>query len=158
MPEPTLSELDARLNKLQAEFHGAAASKNFPVATGVSTSKSAKEDLADTVPASASSPIEQLDNRIAKSSANEGLALLIVREGLVAQFEVQEDRKHVRALERRNFYAKIALSFTALAGGAGFVATGFALPGFVCIGAGLYALAPSFIDRVTDRVLGSRKP
>src|SRR5207253_2868035 len=101
--------------------------------------------------------LAQLDDRIAKASPNEALALLIVRERLVTQSESQEDRKHIRSLEKKNFYAKVALSFAALAGGAGLVVGGFALPGFVCIGAGLYAIAPSFIDRVTDRVLGRKK-
>lgn len=159
MPEPTLSELDERLKTLQAQINGAGLASNLPVPLGEGASQVGTSAQS---PGSASSspvePLQQLDDRITKASPNEALALLIVRERLVAQSESQEDRKHVRSLERKNFYAKVALSFSAFAGGAGLVISGFALPGFVCIGAGLYAIAPSFIDRVTDRVLGRKKP
>lgn len=159
MPEPTLSELDERLKQLQAQINAAGTASNLPVAIEEATTQPTGS-VQQSAPASPSQvdPLLQLDDRIAKAPPNEALALLIVRERLVTQTESQEDRKHVRSLERRNFYAKVALSFSAFAGGAGLVVGGFALPGFVCIGAGLYAIAPSFIDRVTDRVLGRKKP
>ena len=159
MPEPTLSEIDERLKQLQAQITGAGSASNLPVPVGQTSppSEPSVPSAAPTAP-TPSDPLQQLDERIARALPNEALALLIVRERLVTQSESQEDRKHVRSLERNNFYAKVALSFTAFAGGAGLVVGGFALPGFVCIGAGLYAIAPSFIDRVTDRVLGRKKP
>lgn len=107
---------------------------------------------------SSASPLEQLDRRIAQAGADEAIELLLVRKKLVEQVEEQEDRKHTRAFQGRNFYAKVALSFGALGVGTALVFGGFAMPGFVCIGAGLYAIAPSFIDRVTDHVLGRKKP
>ncbi len=158
MLEPTLSELDERLTKLQAQIDSAGTSINLPVPVGQSTSQAGTAATSATPAASpATDPLQQLDDRITKASPNEALALLIVRERLVTQSESQEDRRHVRSLEQKKFYAKVALSFTAFAGGAGLVVGGFALPGFVCIGAGLYAIAPSFIDSVTDRVLGRKK-
>jgi hypothetical protein len=159
MPEPSLSELDDRLKQLQAQLSAARSTSNLPVPVEDASAQVANQ-VHPTLPAHTrqADPIQQLDERIAKATPKEALALLIVRERLVTQTESQEDRKHVRSLERRNFYAKVALSFSAFAGGAGLVVGGFALPGFVCIGAGLYALAPSSIDRVTDRVLGRKKP
>lgn len=159
MPESTLSELDERLKQLEAQINGAGTASHLPVPIDQARPAPATPPPSP-VPVSppATDPLQQLDDRISKADPDEALALLIVRERLVAQSESQEDRKHVRSLERKNFYAKVALSFTAFAGGVGMVAGGFALPGFVCIGAGLYAIAPSFIDRVTDRVLGRKKP
>jgi hypothetical protein len=159
MPEPTLSELDERLKQLQAQINGAGTASNLPVPVGQAHPATAipPPSQVPTSPAAAD-PLQQLDDRISRAGPNEALALLMVRERLVTQSESQEDRRHVRSLERKNFYAKVTLSFTAFAGGAGLVVSGFALPGFVCIGAGLYAIAPSFIDRVTDRVLGRKKP
>lgn len=118
MPEPTLSELDERLTKLQAQIDGAGASANPPVSLGKGTSQAgtAAPQLTPAPPPTLD-PLQQLDARIAQSSPNEALALLIVRERLVTQLESQEDRRHVRSLERRNLYAKVALSFTAFAGG-----------------------------------------
>ncbi len=159
MPEPTLSELDERLKQLQAQISGAGTASNLPVPAGQArpATTTPPPSQPPAFPAAAD-PLQQIDDRISKADPNEALALLIVRERLVTQSESQEDRRHVRSLERMNFYAKVALSFAAFAGGAGLVAGGFALPGFVCIGAGLYAIAPSFIDRVTDRVLGRKNP
>lgn len=159
MPEPTLSELEERLKQLQAQINAAGTASNLPVVTEDAMAQQTKP-IQQSAPASPSQvgPLELLDGRIANAPPNIAMALLTVREGLVAQTELREDRKHVRSLERMNFYAKVALSFSAFAGGAGLVVGGFALPGFVCIGAGLYAIAPSYIDRVTDRVLGRNKP
>ena len=159
MPETTLSQLDDRLQQLQAQVTAAGSASKLPVPVDEGTAQPTKQ-VQQSAPALPTKidPLQQLDDRIAKETPNEALALLIVRERLVTQTESQEDRKHVRSLERWNFYAKVALSFSAFAGGAGLVVGGFALPGFVCIGAGLYAIAPSFIDRVTDRVFGRKKP
>ena len=159
MPEPTLSEIEDRLKQLQAQIEAVGSTANLPAPidqTASQTGKPTQLTLSDS-PAQRD-PLQQLDERIATSSPNEALALLLVRERHIAQTESQADRKHVRSLELWNFYAKVTLSFIAFVGGAGLVVGGFALPGFVCIGAGLYAIAPSFIDRVTDRVLGRKKP
>lgn len=161
MPEPTLEGLQEQLKRLEAQVEPAIRSENLP--SNVNATATPPRPASPTTPASQSdahitTAVSRLDERIVEASPREMLELLYVRDQLIRQNEAQADRNHVRTLEKKNFYAKVGLSFCAFAGGVGLVATGFGLPGFVCIGAGLYAIAPSFIDRVTDRVIGKKKP
>jgi hypothetical protein len=161
MPEPTLEDLQEQLKRLQAQVEPSIRDENLP--SSINAAVTAPLRAPPTTPVSrddaqTKNVISRLDDRIAEATTREMLELLYVRDQLITQEEAQADRKHVRAFEGKNFYAKVGLSFCAFAGGVGLVATGFGLPGFVCIGAGLYAIAPSFIDRVTDRVIGKKKP
>lgn len=98
--------------------------------------------------------IALLDERISKATTQEMLELVYIRDQIIQQDETRLHRTHVRMLEKRNFYAKVGLSFCSFAGGIGLVVAEFGLPGFLCLGAGLYAIAPNFIDRMTDSLKG----
>ena len=100
------------------------------------------------------SAMERLDRRIADAPAREAAELTLVRQELMRQNDVRDDNAHRRTLEKRNFYARVGLSCAALGAGVGLVVAGFGLPAFVCLGAGLYTIAPEFITKVTNRVVG----
>lgn len=160
MSAPTLDDLQEQLKVLQAQVQlfphpeslpSLVNPEKVPHPTSVTTSGSTNDTHFKSV-------IDRLDDRIVNAKISEMHELLYVRDQLIKQEEGQANRSHVRALEKGGFYAKVGLSFAAFAGGVGLVILEFGLPGFVCIGAGLYAIAPSFIDRVTGHVIGKNKP
>jgi hypothetical protein len=152
MSEQDIRDLKAQLTMLQAQMNELGDGRNLPAPFPQSI-----QSPSNTPPVSLDDPLDVLDRRIATEPVHIGRELLYVRQELSKQKETSRDREHVRSLERKNFNAKVALSFAALAAGVGLAAAGFGLPGFVCLGAGLYTIAPSFIDRVTERVFGGKK-
>lgn len=111
--------------------------------------------LADALPPH--HPVVAIDQQISTGTPAEAAKWLAVRGQLLQQDEAFADHQHQRSMDRFGRIAQVALSFGALATGVGLVVSGFALPGFVCIGASLYPLAPRFIDRVTDSMFGKKK-
>ncbi len=97
--------------------------------------------------------IEAIDQQILSASTNEIVILTQTRTALVQQQEYIKDREHLRKMESRELALKAGLSVTAIASGTGLVLAGFGLPGFVALGAGLYCLAPSFIDQISKRII-----
>lgn len=150
MVEAKVEELDAKLAALQTSVDQLRSGERLPVPY-------AEPGPRGTSDASTESPLQTLDRRIALAPPQEAAQLTMIRQELTRQQDSSADRAHVRRLEGLNFYAKVALSFTAFGTGVGLVATGFALPGFVCLGAALYTIAPDFINKVTDRVVGEKK-
>jgi hypothetical protein len=160
MSAPTLEDIQERLKLIQIQMDLSARGGNLP---SVVNSETTAPPEPGTTPRSPSDSkftgvINGLDIRIIDAPPQEMPGLLYVRDQIIRQEETLANGSHVRELEKKNFYAKVALSFCAFAGGLGLVVTGFGLPGFVCLGAGLYAIAPNFIDRVTGQVIGKNKP
>jgi hypothetical protein len=155
MPELKLDDLEGKVSALQASIDKMLAGQMLLVPHA--SDPQGGTPRPGTSLAVEYDPFAQLDLRIAGSPTSEGEKLVYIRQELVRQQEVVAGRAHVRRLEVHNFYAKVGLSVTAFASGIGLVVAGFGLPGFVCLGAGLYAIAPNFIDRVTDKILGEKK-
>lgn len=102
------------------------------------------------------SALAAIDRRIAAASPKEALAWMKIRETILLQDESAKDRDHIRRVELLGIYAKLGLSGTAIGSGVALAFGGFGLPAFLCLGAGLYGLAPDFIKAVMNRV-GSGK-
>ena len=100
-------------------------------------------------------PSTRVDDNISRASPGEALQWVRIRGELLRQDEVARDRAHGRALEKWAVAAKIGMSGLAIGGGIALTTLGFGLPGWFCLGAGLYGLAPSFVNSVTNRVFGS---
>ncbi len=94
----------------------------------------------------------RLDKKMADVPSNELQDYVEARKSLIEQDEYIKDREHIRKLEKFQIKSKIMLSSVAMLTGAGLVVAGFSLPGFLCLGAGLYWLAPNFVDSVTKRI------
>lgn len=77
-----------------------------------------------------------------------------VRKELVRQNEFMRERQHLRESERREQILKPSLSALSIATGVGLIAGGFTYPGLFVLGAGLYWLAPSYVDKVSKRIFG----
>jgi hypothetical protein len=150
MEETKVEELDAKLAELQTSVDKLRSGERMPAPYAEPGRRGALDGATE-------SPMQTLDRRIALAPPQEAAQLTMIRQELTRQQESSADRAHVRHLEGLNFYAKVALSFTAFGTGVGLVATGFAMPGFVCLGAALYTIAPDFINKVTDRIVGEKK-
>jgi hypothetical protein len=103
---------------------------------------------------SSSTALGAIDAQIAVSSPRDAYLWIQARGEVVRQDEFVRDRAHLRTVEKVGVIARVGLSALAIGGGIGLAFAGFGLPAFVCLGAGLYGLAPNFIDAVTKRVLG----
>ena len=98
--------------------------------------------------------LSQVDRRIVEASAEEALKWLEVRGEILKQNESTRDREHIRRMEAWAISGKIALSAGAIASGVGLAFGGFGSPAFICLGAGLYGLAPEFINALLRRRKG----
>lgn len=177
MAELTKAELEARLKQLLVEMESrpsptampADASSALPADPAVATDRAVMKGLHDLLIDVRNRPLNSaaaqtddsvalrdLDERLSMSDPEGALQYLYIREGIVRQNEYMKDRAHLRQMERRELAMKVGMSAMAVATGTGLVVGGFGLPGFVCLGAGLYWLAPRFVDRVSKRVLGGR--
>ena len=115
-------------------------------------------DIGDSVATKEKKPVDVISQRIAdpKTSPHEVVFLTRIRRELIEQDQYILDREHVRASENRQFWAKLSFSGVAVATGAGLIAAGLSLEGFVIIGIGLHWLAPDFVKSVYNRVLGGK--
>ena len=102
------------------------------------------------------SAIAVVDTKLVKADVREVLLLTRVRQELIRQEEHVKDRDHLRSMEALPVKSKVLLSAVAILTGTGLAVAGFSLPGFLALGAGLYWLAPSFIDQVAKRVTGAQ--
>lgn len=93
-----------------------------------------------------------IDSRLAEANADEARAWLSVRAEIVRQEAYREDLKHLRAIEKWGMVAKFGLSVVAIAAGSGLAVAEAGLPAFLCLGAGLYGLAPNFVDQIVKRL------
>ena len=103
------------------------------------------------------SALANIDARLANADVREIILLTRVRGEFIRQDEHTKDQGHLRKMEAREVTLKAGLSLVAVAAGTVLVLAGFSLPGSVALGAGLYWLAPSLIDRVAKRVLHGGK-
>jgi hypothetical protein len=92
-----------------------------------------------------------ISQRLAESSPFEALQWLEVRREISKQDQNAEDRQHLRRMEKWGIGGKLALSGLAIISGVGLAFGGFGYPAFICMGAGLYNLAPEFISGITRR-------
>lgn len=95
-----------------------------------------------------SKPLDTLagiDQRIAEATPPEALAWLQIRDELIRQNEKVRDRDHLRAMEKFGVGGKLALSGIAIVSGVALAFGDFGLPAFLCLGAGLFNLAPNFV-------------
>ncbi|MET7244290.1 hypothetical protein ABZT49_13045 [Methylobacterium sp. EM32] len=102
------------------------------------------------------SALAAIDRHIAVASPKEALAWTQIRDTILLQDEAAKDRDHIRRVELLGIYAKLGLSGAAIGSGVALAFGGFGLPAFLCLGAGLYGLAPDFIKVVTNRIAGDR--
>jgi hypothetical protein len=96
--------------------------------------------------------IAGIDRHIAASTPDEAYAWVQLRGEIVHQEDDRLDVAHLRTMEKWGMIAKVGLSACAIATGAGMAIMGIGLPAFLCLGAGLYGLAPSFVDQVARRL------
>jgi hypothetical protein len=101
-----------------------------------------------------STVLEVIDAHIASSSPRDTYLWIQARAEILRQYEFVSDRAHLRTIEQLALVSKVGLSAVAICGGIGLAFAGFGLPAFVCLGVGLYALAPNFINAIARRVLG----
>lgn len=92
--------------------------------------------------------LDAVDVRIASGLPSEAIQWLQVRREIVDQNEFVTDRAHLRTMQKVNAFATIGLSIIALVVGIILVLKGSQWPGYVCIGAGLYCIAPKLIEKV----------
>jgi hypothetical protein len=144
--ETQLAELRARVQDLEAASSLPAVRPTQDLGTNRSTTP---------VRESSSNAVIAIDTQIAQSSPNDSYAWIQARREVILQDQFVADRAHLRRLETIGLVGKLGLSVLAIASGAGLAAEGFGLPGFLCLGAGLYGLAPNFVSAVAKRVLGA---
>lgn len=90
-----------------------------------------------------------IDQRIAHASTpQEAAQWLAVRGGILSQESQRADQAHVLWGQKLSLVAKVGLSFIALPLGGILTATGFVVPGLLCLGAGLTPLAPRLVERM----------
>jgi len=90
-----------------------------------------------------------IDQRIAHASTpQEAAQWLAVRGGFLSQESQRADQAHVLWGQKLSLVAKVGLSFIALPLGGILTATGFVVPGLLCLGAGLTPLAPRLVERM----------
>lgn len=157
MADKTIEDLSAEVQKLRTTIESVATTGNplVPVgnAAGVPGSGPPAAQHRTLGPVDA---LSQLDERIACSDPTDALKYSYVREHIVRQRDFADDRAHLRKMETRQLDVRVGLSVLAISTGVGLVVGGFGLPAYVCLGAGLYGLAPGFIDSVTNRIFGGR--
>ena len=112
--------------------------------------------LPNPISESTSRTLAKLDTRIASADLGELIVLTKVRRELLRQDDELEENRHRRQMEAREGYVRAGLSGAALIAGTGIVLAGFTLPGCFVLGAGLYGLAPKFIDSVSKQVFGGK--
>lgn len=93
----------------------------------------------------------EIDKRIATAPVADLPALIQARGAIIEQDEYQREGTHLRRGQMGVFYSKIGFSIVAVAGGAGLIATGFAIPGFFLLGSAAAIYVPDYVKNVVDK-------
>jgi L-2-hydroxyglutarate oxidase LhgO len=93
--------------------------------------------------------VEVLDQRIAAAQSPQELAILVgARREVLRQDEEVAEGAHRRRTERLGQIANILTSIGAIGAGATLVLTGHPIEGRICLGAGLYFIAPELMKMI----------
>ncbi len=98
-----------------------------------------------------------LDRRIVESNPTDAEIFARIRGQIVQHIEYGKDREHLRRIQVRELLLKVGFSLVAVAAGVGLTLGGFPYPGLLTLGAGLYWLAPRFMERVAQSAVGGRQ-
>lgn len=140
----SLAEQSAHLN-LGLEME---AESNLPSVSDSAQSR----DVGQPKPHGTSDVFVRIEQRIVEATPGKALELLQIRDEIRRQNELVEDRKHVRTMERWAVGGKLGLSALAIVFGAGLAVAGSTGASYLCLGAELYGLAPSFIEKIVKRL------
>lgn len=148
VPEPTIEELTNDLKQLKVEIREFIESnRQLPVPIA---SKDPPKG-ADGKPLSARKVFE---HRLANAPVNELSELVKTKSAWDKLMRDEERQKTDNRLRVLRATAKMGMPLVALGTGLLLTFTGFPWVGFVAIGAGLYSLAPTFLDKITDKLPG----
>ena len=98
-----------------------------------------------------------IDSRIQNARVGEMEALVRLRSEIRRQDEEAKSAEHLRDMEIREGYTRAGMSVLAILSGTIIVLSGFTVSGCFVLGAGLYGLAPKFIDNVSKMVFEKLK-
>ena len=93
-------------------------------------------------------PLRAIERRIAQADDPHEIALWTqVRGEVLRQNDEVLDRRAARQLRAESARAELAKGFLAVSLGVYPIQSGYWIPGFLCLGAGLYSLAPDFVKQ-----------
>jgi hypothetical protein len=146
LPEPTVQELSAQLSELRAELKPyIEASRTLPVVVEkTAASDGAKSPDARTL----------FEHRLATASVQDLPVLMKAKVGWDGLAQEEQRKKSDIQLRRMKAVAKIAMPIVGLATGLLLTFTGYPWVGSLALGAGLFGLAPTLIERAFDRLPG----
>ena len=144
MTIPPQEALEQRLQELARRLHTLEVADDSAITTS-------SGGASRSTPNSPLDAIERIDQRIAESTPSEALTWIQIRDEIGKQDEYLRDRQHLRLMEKWGVVGKLGLSVIAVASGVGLAFGGFGYPAFICLGAGLYNLAPDFIADLNKR-------
>jgi hypothetical protein len=93
-------------------------------------------------------PIRDVERRLTQANDLREIALWIqIRGEILRQNEEALDRRAARQRQVERARAEIAKGFLAVSLGVYLIQSGYWIPGFLCLGAGLYSLAPDYVKQ-----------